>query len=41
MDAKSFKLVLEGHATNNAFDTTTGAYIYMDSLVRVRYRGAG
>ena len=27
MDTKSVKLVAEGHATKNAFDTTTSAYI--------------
>jgi hypothetical protein len=36
MDAKSCKLVAEGHATKNAFDSTTSAHIDMDSFVRVR-----
>ncbi len=36
MDAKSCKLVAEGHATKNAFDTTNSGYIDMDSFVRVR-----
>jgi hypothetical protein len=36
MDAKSCKLVAEGHATNNASNTTTSAYIDINSFVRVR-----
>ncbi len=36
MDTKSVKLVAEGHGTKNAFDTTTSAYIDMESFVRVR-----
>jgi hypothetical protein len=36
MDTKSCKAVAEGHSIKNAFDTTTSAYIDMDSFVRVR-----
>ena len=37
MDAKSCKLVAEGHATRNASNTTNSPYnIDMDSFVRVR-----
>jgi hypothetical protein len=36
MDAKSCKLVAEGHATNNASNTTNSTYIDINSFVRVR-----
>jgi hypothetical protein len=36
MNAKSSKLVSEGHTTNNASNTTNSAYIDMDSFVTVQ-----
>jgi hypothetical protein len=41
MDAKSFKLVAEGHGTKNVSNTTNSTRVDLDTFLTVQERGMG